>query len=866
MSFQGQAVAKDVLGPDDNCLAWLDAGLVQEWVKTGRLLLLVQHSNAAHGLLVCHRGDDSAPNPILPAEHCFPIDGDFKCEIDTSCAHSQSERTSRPTKPSNDAAGSDIYVKVVHRRRRLLLEMPATDAARAFLAHVSKAAERHALLRSPPESFLWLQHYGGLQQSQEGTPLQSPGEPPRQSIAEGATPLAARESVVRLQLAMREDDYTHLQELRLLVGTWNVNGQAAGNTGLSEWLSCDAEAPQLYAVGFQELDLSKEALLFADSPREEEWLTCVAMGLHPGCRYKLVKLVRLVGMMLVLFVDEALADQVHEVEAHWVGTGILGKMGNKGAVAVRLRLHASTLCFVNCHLAAHLEECQRRNQDFADICARLAFGNTSRGLGDHDQVFWLGDLNYRLADLDPEHVKTQVEQGRLDALLAYDQLRSQQRLGRAFMGYEEGPILFRPTYKYTPGSQQWDLSEKQRAPAWCDRVLWRGPHVTQVRYSSHEALVLSDHKPVSALFRVGVKVVDQAKFRTVYEEIMKKLDKLENEFLPQVAVDRLEVQFERLRFMESQVQTLTVANTGQVPVEFCFRAKHDTGRYCKDWLRAIPSSGAIKPGETCLVTLELCVDKRTAWQLNSASDSLEDILVLHLERGKDIFVTVSGEYEPSCYGCSLEALARIPCPVRELGRDRLLRVEQSPCQEGLLGVPFEVPKELWLLVDHLHKYGLTQDDLFQQSGLSNELHHIRDALDARLDGHLPGSVHSMAEALLLFLDALPEPVVPYACYQRCLDCSNNFVLAKQVVSQMTPEVHRHTFLYLVCFLKELLTHANDNRLDAKLLANVFGPVLLRPKAHAALEPGTSPWDTRRDTDERKKATFVYHFLMNDYSD
>lgn len=865
MSSQGQTIAKDVLAPDDTCLTWIEAGLVQEWVKTGRLLLLVQHSNAAHGLLVCLRGDDSGLNPILPAEHSFPIDGDFKCEIDTSCAQGQGERLRR-AQTSNDAAGSDIYVKVVHRRRRLLLELPANDAARAFLAHVSKAAERHALLRSPPESFLWLQHYGDMQQSQEGTPLQSPGEPPRHSIAEGATPLAARESVVRLQLAMREDDYTHLQELRLFVGTWNVNGQAAGNVGLSEWLSCDAEAPQLYAVGFQELDLSKEALLFADSPREEEWLTSVAMGLHPGCRYKLVKLVRLVGMMLVLFVDESLASEVHDVEAHWVGTGILGKMGNKGAVAVRLRLHASTLCFVNCHLAAHLEECQRRNQDFADICARLAFGNTSRSLGDHDQVFWLGDLNYRLADLDPEHVKTQVEQGRLDALLAYDQLRSQQRLGRAFMGYEEGAILFRPTYKYSPGTQLWDLGEKQRAPAWCDRILWRGPHVTQVRYSSHESLVLSDHKPVSALFRFGVKVVDQAKYRTVYEEIMKKLDKLENEFLPQVAVDRLEVQFERLRFMESQVQTLTVANTGQVPVEFSFRAKHDTGRYCKDWLRAIPSSGAIKPGETCVVTLELCVDKRTAWQLNSASDSLEDILVLHLERGKDIFVTVSGEYEPSCYGCSLEALARIPCPVRELGRDRLLRVERSPCKEGLLGVPFEVPKELWLLVDHLHKYGLTQDDLFQQSGLSNELHHIRDALDARLDGHLPGSVHSMAEALLLFLDALPEPVVPYACYQRCLDCSNNFVLAKQVVSQMTPEVHRHTFLYLVCFLKELLIHANDNKLDAKLLANVFGPVLLRPKAHAALEPGTSPWDTRRDTDERKKATFVYHFLMNDYAD
>ncbi|KAL3245154.1 hypothetical protein MRX96_018291 [Rhipicephalus microplus] len=229
-------------------------------------------------------------------------------------------------------------------------------------------------------------------------------------------------------------------------------------------------------------------------------------------------------------------------------------------------------------------------------------------------------------------------------------------------------------------------------------------------------------------------------------------------------------------------------------------------------------------------------------------------------------VTVSGEYEPSCYGCSLEALARIPCPVRELGREQLLKVERSPCEEGLLAVPFEVPKELWLLVDHLHKYGLTQDDLFQQSGLSWELHLIRDALDARLDGHLPGSVHSMAEALLLFLDSLPEPVVPYACYQRCLDCSNNFILSKQVVSQMVPEVHKHTFLYLVCFLKELLAHTAENKLDAKLLANVFGPVLLRPKGQHSTELGSSSWDARRDTDERKSAAFIYHFLMNDYTD
>ncbi|KAH8020603.1 hypothetical protein HPB51_002552 [Rhipicephalus microplus] len=684
-----------------------------------------------------------APDVTYMAEHAFPIDQDFKCEIDTSCSHGK--------------AGADMYVKVAHKRRKLLLELPATDGARSFLAQVGRAVERHALLRGAGSDFSWLSHYGGTQELSNDSLLNSPGEPPRQTIAEGATPLAARESVVRLQLAMREDDYTHLEEIRFFLGTWNVNGQACGNVNLHDWLSADPEPPQLYAVGFQELDLSKEALLFSDSPREEEWLRAVVLGLHSGCRYRLVKLVRLVGMMLVLFVEERLAPHVHEVEAHSVGTGILGKMGNKGAVGIRLRLHASSLCFVCCHLAAHQEECQRRNQDYADICARLSFGGPAdRVLSDHEQIFWLGDLNYRLTDLEHDRVKSLVDQGLLEKLLEHDQLRQQQQQAKAFGGYTEGPITFRPTYKYAPGTQLWDTSEKQRAPAWCDRILWKV-------------------------------------------------------------------------FMCRQMQRWKRKMTSQTVRNFVKRSSSLQHRADASWER----------GQLARTAPNICT--KTASCMGKCLFSLT--VCNH--------VTVSGEYEPSCYGCSLEALARIPCPVRELGREQLLKVERSPCEEGLLAVPFEVPKELWLLVDHLHKYGLTQerspceegllavpfevpkelwllvdhlhkygltqDDLFQQSGLSWELHLIRDALDARLDGHLPGSVHSMAEALLLFLDSLPEPVVPYACYQRCLDCSNNFILSKQVVSQMVPEVHKHTFLYLVCFLKELLAHTAENKLDAKLL-------------------------------------------------
>jgi hypothetical protein len=57
------------------------------------------------------------------------------------------------------------------------------------------------------------------------------------------------------------------------------------------------------------------------------------------------------------------------------------------------------------------------------------------------------------------------------------QARKQMAAGAIFHGLREGPLAFRPTYKFdkgVPGDMAYDSSEKRRVPAWTDRVFFRG--------------------------------------------------------------------------------------------------------------------------------------------------------------------------------------------------------------------------------------------------------------------------------------------------------------------------------------------------------------------------------------------------------
>lgn len=456
------------------------------------------------------------------------------------------------------------------------------------------------------------------------------------------------------------------------------------------------------------------------------------------------------------------------------------------------------------------------------------------------QVYWFGDMNYRLRDISSDSIKFSIDVGNLETLLARDQLLNGRSKGACFVGYEEGPITFVPTYKYDINTNDFDSSEKRRPPAWCDRVLWRrSPDIHLERYNSHQELKASDHKPVSALFTSKFNIVDKKMRRKVYEDINKQLDKLENDYLPQVSIDRTDINFGSVSFKESKMERLKLTNVGQSIVFFRFKNKLNDQRFCKSWLFVCPEHGMIKKNESVELQLSLNFDDPlVASRLNYQVETLADTLVLNLIGGKDIFVTISGDYRPSCFGLSLEALVRADQPIGTLTtqmiKDKFYpnyynfeTKATAPATSLLLDTEpetakaFSIPKELFAIVDCLLRTGLSSSELFQDWASDNDFLAVRDALDqGRLSSIDKGNVAALTEALLLFLQCLPEPVVPNDFYARAVHCVADNPGNLRSFFKELPDTHREVFQYVILLLREVYQLSNLNNLDEKMIGKL----------------------------------------------
>ncbi|KAH7656588.1 DNase I-like protein [Dioscorea alata] len=340
------------------------------------------------------------------------------------------------------------------------------------------------------------------------------------------------------------------QKYKVFVSTWNVGGvPPTDNLELEDWLDTKNNAYDIYVLGFQEIvplsaknvlgaEKSKVAMKWnsliratlnkslSNSQRCEELKVGERVKVYPvkdGCKFttqdfRCIISKQMVGILVSVWVRADLRRFIRYPSVSCVGCGIMSCLGNKGSVSVRFQLHETSFCFVCCHLASGGKEGDEmlRNSDTVEIFSRTGFPrgpflDQPKKIHDHDRVVLFGDLNYRIS-LPEESTRSLVAQKEWNTLLDKDQLRGEVSEGRAFDGWHEGPILFSPTYKYYPNSDEYygciqrKKGEKKRSPAWCDRILWRGNGLKQCLYDRCEAK-LSDHRPVRAIFTAEVEVL-----------------------------------------------------------------------------------------------------------------------------------------------------------------------------------------------------------------------------------------------------------------------------------------------------------------------------------------------------------------------
>uniref|UniRef100_A0A1L8DVX8 Putative inositol-145-triphosphate 5-phosphatase synaptojanin inp51/inp52/inp53 family n=1 Tax=Nyssomyia neivai TaxID=330878 RepID=A0A1L8DVX8_9DIPT len=698
------------------------------------------------------------------------------------------------------------------------------------------------------------------------------------NIADGRATLKKRESKFREELEKREHEFIVYEPYRFYIATWNVNGQPPSDISLHEWLATTKDPPDLYAIAFQELDLSPKAYAVSEARPDFIWVSRVMDGVHPGGDYEELASVRLVGMMLIIVIRRELKRFVKSVATTTVGTGTLNMMGNKGGVGVSMEFHENHICFVNAHLAAHVHEVMRRKEDHDEILRRMQFeqGITKRSIEEHDHIFWFGDLNYRIieqqynkfVDTVPGASRYANQEFIYAELEPFDQLHVEMKKGCVFGGFVEGPIVFQPTYKYDPGTNTWDSSEKARMPAWCDRILWRSDRTHQIVYDSVMALQLSDHKPVYALFLSHIKCRDEEKYKKVHEEVLKTVDKYENDNQPQLTVSDTDIDFGIIQYNTVIQREFLVANNCHLPVIFRFKEKEGKDSpICENWLDIQHKRGRLLTGNSMSIKLELHADSKSAWKLHRKQRETGikvplDILVLHVEDGRDIFITIIGEYRPSCVGFNLETLCKIDEPLTQMNLKEVMALEREidasePRKNDMQTIVTDVPRELWFLVDHLVRDCLKTVNLFTLERTfrrSPKINEIRDWLDSWSVEKFPGTAETTAEMVLCLLEGTPVPLVhPYEDLVLTVD---SYERCREVLTFLMPH-RRKLFLYVCLFLRELNFYANINRVDTHRAARIFAPVLLKPRTVS------SKVDKRlEDERDERRVKFMLRLLEN----
>ncbi|KAL6634390.1 hypothetical protein ACP70R_027061 [Stipagrostis hirtigluma subsp. patula] len=467
------------------------------------------------------------------------------------------------------------------------------------------------------------------------------------------------DNILRSDLIDKEPSYKDFEYMKVLVGSWNVGQEKASYESLRAWLKLPTPEVGVVVVGLQEVDMgagflamsaAKETVGLEGSPNGDWWLDVIGQVLK-GHSFVRVGSRQMAGLLIAVWVRVNLKQFIGDIDTAAVACGLGRAIGNKGAVGLRMRIYDRSICFVNCHFAAHMEAVSRRNEDFDHVFSSMTFSGPSNGflttsvsgspaqllrgangsrlpeLSDTDMVVFLGDFNYRLYDISYDEAMGLVSRKCFDWLRENDQLRAEMRSGRVFQGLREGEFKFPPTYKFekhTAGLSGYDSSEKRRIPAWCDRILYRDSRSSPEIESSLECPVVcsislydscmeatdSDHKPVKCVFNLDIAHVDKQTMRQKYGEIMSSNKKVlyllhDLEAFPEANISTSDI------ILQDQSPSIVKLQNRSAKEIACFeitgQTPNSSGTHFSGfptWLKVSPAVGIIYPGQTVEITLQ----------------------------------------------------------------------------------------------------------------------------------------------------------------------------------------------------------------------------------------------------------------------
>ena len=200
-------------------------------------------------------------------------------------------------------------------------------------------------------------------------------------------------------------------------------------------------------------------------------------------------------------------------------------------------------------------------------------------------------------------------------------MKVSQRAGLAFDDFIEPEIKFPPTYKYKKYTTYYDKKEgkKCRAPAWCDRILYKtgeGIDKNSIQVETYDHVMKlsgSDHKPVFSLMNVQIKEYDTAKLKKTQlriERELKKTEKAEGEVT--IELSESSIDFGDLKYKTAKQYELSIQNLSEGNAYFHFLPKPEDGHICKRLFNIDKPYGVIQPNETLPITIEAFVDPETA--------------------------------------------------------------------------------------------------------------------------------------------------------------------------------------------------------------------------------------------------------------